>query len=78
MRKVSSGDICRIEGVDYLCQRYRVQEKLDRGFWFMLSDPEMTYLCTKGPYISKEARDSAIITEVEKRNEQAVFKKGNK
>ena len=55
-----------------------MQEKLDRGFWFMLSDPEMTYLCTKGPYISKEARDSAIITEVEKRNEQAVFKKGNK
>jgi hypothetical protein len=57
----------RLEGDTWhRIERYKTKE----GLYFLLSSPEKTYLCTRGPYSSKEARDKAIIKEIDKMNRE--------
>ena len=54
----------RIEG--YRCERYTVGDKDNKQHWYMLADPHLTYLCSKGPFNTPEERDTAIVEEVRK------------
>ena len=56
-----------VGGTKYRCERYSVPNKNKNDHWFMLADPHLTYLCTKGPYNTPEERDTAIVEEVRRR-----------
>ena len=57
----------RVEGTDYRCERYAVVDKDNKEYWYMLADPNLTYLCAKGPFNTPQERDTAIVEEVRKR-----------
>jgi hypothetical protein len=73
--KLRAGNIARIEGTDYRCERYWLDPNGVKEYWYMLADSEWTYRCCKGPFNSPQERDKDIINEVGRRNES---KKGNK
>ena len=73
--KGSAGNLGRIEGTDYRCERYWVKRGSGKEFWYLLSDNQVTYLSSDGPFKSPQERDQAILTEVDKRHE---YKKGDK
>ena len=69
-KKENRFNLGRVEGVDYKCERYDVNNEGVKEYWYLLADSDMTYLCSNGPFNTPEARDIAIIKEVEKRNEK--------
>lgn len=65
--KSNAGNMGRVEGTDYRCERYWLESDGVKQFWYLLSDSKFTYLCSKGPFISPQERDESILTEVKER-----------
>jgi len=65
--KLSAGNMGRVEGTDYRCERFWLESDGVKQFWYLLSDSQWTYLCSKGPFISPQERDEHILNEVNRR-----------
>ena len=65
--KLSAGNMGGVEGTAYRCERYWLESDGVKQFWYLLSDSQWTYLCSKGPFISPEERDEHILNEVNRR-----------
>lgn len=65
--KLSAGNMGSVEGTDYRCERFWLESDGVKHFWYLLSDSEWTYLCSKGPFISPQERDEHILNEVNRR-----------
>ena len=65
--KFSAGNMGRVEGTDYRCERFWLESNGIKQFWYLLADSKLTYLCSKGPFISPQERDESILTEVKER-----------
>lgn len=65
--KGSAGNLGKVEGTDYSCERFWNWNKDLKQYWFLLRDSKITYLCCKGPFSSPDERDKEILREVDKR-----------
>lgn len=66
--KFSAGNMGKVEGTDYRCERYWLTRSDGvKQYWYLLADSKFTYLCSKGPFKSPQERDEHILTEVKER-----------